>query len=139
MKKQKCKNRREKISSERMTIPVHKNFAPTSPYAQFMKNMEIARRYAEQNGLESPEEADDFDCDEDFDPTSPWELEFDPVAGKEVPKEIAAETRRAKQQFDAQVASQKKKPAKRPASYWKQKREKLMTEEEYLDSLNQDK
>lgn len=34
----------------------------------------------EAEGLETPEEADDFDVDDDVDPTSPYEHNFDPVA-----------------------------------------------------------
>lgn len=33
-----------------------------------------------QAGYETPEEADDFDVDDDFDPTSPYEHNFDPPA-----------------------------------------------------------
>lgn len=34
-------------------------------------------RDVELNGEETFEEADDFDCDDDFDPASPWEEVFD--------------------------------------------------------------
>lgn len=34
--------------------------------------------------FETPEEADDFDVDDDFDPTSPYEHSFDPPATPEV-------------------------------------------------------
>ena len=34
-------------------------------------------RHAADEGHETFEEADDFDVDDDFDPTSPWELNYD--------------------------------------------------------------
>lgn len=42
----------------------------------------LLRREAESAGLETPEEADDFDVDEDPEPQSPYEHDFDnlPVA-----------------------------------------------------------
>lgn len=38
--------------------------------------------YAALHGHESFEEAEDFDVDEDFDPSTPYEEEFDPILGK---------------------------------------------------------
>lgn len=40
--------------------------------------------HAEMHGAESFEEADDFDIEEDFDPTTPYETQFDPVIGKDI-------------------------------------------------------
>lgn len=42
-----------------------------------MIRTEASIRAADQ-GMETWEEADDFDVDDDFDPTSPWEMNFDP-------------------------------------------------------------
>lgn len=47
---------------------------------QFIRN-EISRNAAEQ-GMESFEEANDFDVGEDFDPTTPYEEHFDPETGE---------------------------------------------------------
>lgn len=40
--------------------------------------------YAAMHGHETFEEADDLEIDEDFDPSTPYELEFDPVLGREI-------------------------------------------------------
>jgi hypothetical protein len=40
--------------------------------------------YAAMHGKETFEEADDLEIDEEFDPSSPFELEFDPVLGREI-------------------------------------------------------
>lgn len=41
-------------------------------------------RHAESQGFESFEESDDFDVDDDFDPTTPYEADFDPPTEKVV-------------------------------------------------------
>lgn len=43
---------------------------------------------AAADGYESFEEADDFDVGDDYDPSSPHEMVFDPLVSKEVPREI---------------------------------------------------
>lgn len=49
-------------------------------------------RQAEAEGFETMEEADDFDVDDDFDPTTPFELPFEPdVPWPADPRVIAAE------------------------------------------------
>lgn len=42
---------------------------------------EHQRLQAQGEDYESPEEAEDFDVDDDFDPQSPWEENFDPLEG----------------------------------------------------------
>lgn len=41
-------------------------------------------QYAAIHGHETFEEAEDFDIEDDLDPSTPYELEFDPVLGKEL-------------------------------------------------------
>lgn len=41
-------------------------------------------QYAALHGHETFEEAEDFDIEDDLDPSTPYELEFDPVLGKEL-------------------------------------------------------
>lgn len=41
-------------------------------------------QYAAMHGEETFEEADDFDIEDDVDPTTPYEVEFDPVLGKDI-------------------------------------------------------
>lgn len=40
--------------------------------------------HAAASGMETFEEAEDFDVEDDFDPTTPYEVFFDPVLGKEI-------------------------------------------------------
>lgn len=40
--------------------------------------------YAELHGHETFADADDLEVDDDFDPSSPFELEFDPILGREI-------------------------------------------------------
>lgn len=52
--------------------------------------MRTASYLAKTQGYETLEESEDFDCgDDDFDPKSPWEMQFDPTAGKEITKQEA--------------------------------------------------
>lgn len=47
---------------------------------------------AEEQGYESFEEADDFDVeDDDYDPETPFEMDFDPVLGREVSPQMIAD------------------------------------------------
>lgn len=53
----------------------------TEPLAQQIKRMIREERLAQElakQGIETFEEADDFDVGDDFDPTSPYEETFDP-------------------------------------------------------------
>lgn len=47
--------------------------------------------YAAAQGRETFEESEDFDVDDEFDPRTPYEAEFDPILGREVtPAEVVA-------------------------------------------------
>lgn len=50
---------------------------------------EQLRLAAESAGVETFEEADDFDVGDDYDPTSPYEEVFEPMPTRDVPQEIA--------------------------------------------------
>ncbi len=41
-------------------------------------------RNADEKGFETFDEAEDFDVDDEIDPNSPFEMEFDPVLGRDV-------------------------------------------------------
>lgn len=59
-------------------------------------------RQAEAEGFETMEEADDFDVDDDFDPTTPFELPFEPdVPWPADPRVVAAEQAALAAQADA--------------------------------------
>lgn len=63
-----------------MAPPVGYRRAPTM--AEIIRQQiqgEALARAAREMGKESWEEADDFDIGDDYDPTSPWEEQFDPV------------------------------------------------------------
>lgn len=40
--------------------------------------------YAAMHGHETFEEAEDFEIEDDFDPSTPYEVDFDPVLGREI-------------------------------------------------------
>lgn len=55
-------------------------FVPMKPLHEQIREMVLREigSQAEINGMETPEEADDFEVGDDFDPSSPWELDFEP-------------------------------------------------------------
>lgn len=59
----------------------------------------ISRQAAEQ-GFETFEESEDFDVDDEFDPSTPYETFFDPVLGREItPQEFQANQEAYRQQY----------------------------------------
>lgn len=76
-----------------------------------MVRSEALRFHAEQTGHETFEEADDFDIGDDFDPRSPYEVDFEPPA--------VADIRRAVEEARAAPATtppgKGKKPVKTPS------------------------
>lgn len=68
---------REKPNPVPLQPPVGYKKQPT--IAEQMRMMiKQASLEAAQAGAETEEEANDFDVDEEYDPTSPWEHDFDP-------------------------------------------------------------
>lgn len=57
-----------------------------------MLRQELLARELAAQGFDTMEEADDFDVDDDFDPTSPWEERFDPQLDLEQHRAEQAET-----------------------------------------------
>lgn len=55
-----------------------------------MIRSDALRRAAAQVGAETEEEADDFDVGDDYDPTSPYEYDFDPAVRAEAKPEPGA-------------------------------------------------
>lgn len=69
-------------------------FVPQKPIHEQIRDMVVAQLSAQaaEAGEETMEEADDFDVGEDFDPHSPYELDFEPTeAWPGRPDIIAAE------------------------------------------------
>lgn len=56
-----------------------------------MVRSEALRYHAETSGHETFEEADDFDCGDDFDPRSPYEVDFEPPAVEAIRRRVEAE------------------------------------------------
>lgn len=65
------------------TVPLHLQIRE-------MVRSEALRMAAEAAGAETFEEADDFDVDDDFDPTTPYENDFDPPL-KEIREDVERE------------------------------------------------
>lgn len=87
----------EKLDSTPMQPPLGYN--PQPSMFDVMKDMiRREREQLEREGFETPEEADDFDIDDDVDPESPYEHSFDPPAEperlpqNELPKEAPPQT-----------------------------------------------
>lgn len=72
-------NGAEILSSVPMDPPI--GFNPQPSMFDVMR-AQMAQYHADlaKQGYETPEEADDFDVDDDFDPSSPYEHNFDPPA-----------------------------------------------------------
>lgn len=66
--------------------------------AEFQAMLRTASYLAKNEGFETLEESEDFDV-EDYDPTSPWELQFDPYAGKEITRQEAQFLERQRTEF----------------------------------------
>ncbi|QXP07906.1 MAG: hypothetical protein [Arizlama microvirus] len=84
---------------------------------------------AANEGHETWEEADDFDVGDDFDPSSPHELIFDPELGKELPQEIKRELDASRKQFDEEIVKQRKEKAP-PAAKKKAKKPEVVDDDE---------
>lgn len=79
----------EVLNSTPMQPPIGYNPQP-SMFDVMRKMIHDHQAELAQAGLETPEEADDFDVDDDFDPTSPYEHNFDPPASSsEVPPQAS--------------------------------------------------
>lgn len=74
----------EILDSTPMEPPLGYNPQP-SMFDVMRKMISDRERELKAAGFETPEEADDFDVADDFDPSSPYEHDFDPPAPPEVP------------------------------------------------------
>lgn len=63
-----------------LAIPAHVKFIERDHIRDIIRQ-ELSR-HAQQEDFETWEESDDFDCDDDYDPTSPYEEQFDPDSGR---------------------------------------------------------
>lgn len=112
-------SRNEKLTSSGAEI---NNDPPVAVPANYKRPLTLAEQVrlmcrtqlsqmAANEGQETWEEADDFDVGDDYDPSSPHELIFDPELGKELPQEIKRELDNSRRQFDEEVVKQRKEKA----------------------------
>lgn len=126
MKKRQPARRHEFTDPNPMTLPVKFQKPPTLA-EQIARYMGAHDRYQDQ-GEESPEEADDFGDDDEDEPRSPHELVFDPLLNREIPvyEKILLDKGRAK--FEAELAEKVK--ADKAAAAATQQAKKLIAAEQ---------
>lgn len=74
------KSGREKVDPVPVAPPVGYKKQPSMvELVRDMIKSEKLRQEAESAGMESFEDADDFDVEDDYDPTTPYEEEYDPI------------------------------------------------------------
>lgn len=73
--------------------------------AEFQMMLRTASYLAKNEGYETLEESEDFDVEE-YDPTSPWEMEFDPIAGKEITRQEAEFLNQQREAFTAKFGKE---------------------------------
>jgi len=74
---------REVLDTAPMALPVKFNHEPSMAEMVQQQIRVFMSQEADKKGMETFEEAEDFDVDDDYDPSSPWELDFDPVEQKQ--------------------------------------------------------
>lgn len=77
---------------------------PPSLHEMIAKYVRAASEDAKNRDMDTFEEADDFEVGDDYDPQSPWEMEFDPLLGKEVTRAEKAYLDQQRSLFDAQLS-----------------------------------
>lgn len=111
----------EKVDPKPAGIPVGFQRPPTlqEQVQRFIRH-EMSQAAA-NGGLETWEEADDFDVGDDYDPSSPHELVFDPELGKEITKDQQRYVAQSRKKFDEEVVAARKKQAEKPEPKAKKK------------------
>lgn len=106
--------RREAKGNDRVSIPVGMK-RPKTLHEQISEVLRSSRIRAEFDnaGIETFEEADDFDVGDDFDPATPYEMHFDSDLGKEITNEEKAYVDEGRKKFDASVQQAKKRVVKK--------------------------
>lgn len=92
----------ELLDPKPMAVPI--GFEKPEPIEAKMQRLirDHMSRIAEENGYETFEDAEDFDIidDDTWDPSSDWELHYDPVLNKEIPKQEKEFLDKHRQDFD---------------------------------------
>lgn len=73
--------------------------------AEFQMMLRTASYLAKHEGYETLEESEDFDV-EDFDPHSPWEMQYDPTAGREITRHEADFLKQQREAFTAKFGKE---------------------------------
>lgn len=102
---------KHKPSQREVPVGFHRPPSINEMIALYVRN-EVSRRAAEA-GYETFEEADDFDVGEEDQFESPYEVEFDPLTGKEVYKQERRIMDEAGREFDAMLSQRQKAQAER--------------------------
>lgn len=95
---------REVLDPTPVAIPV--GFQKPESLAETIRRLvrtEEFRRAVERQGMETFEEADDFEVGEDYDPSSPYETQFDPGLNREVTNAEAELLNAARKEFDRRL------------------------------------
>ena len=119
MSKRLDKNGHETLSNEPMAIPAGFKIPETlAEQVQRLVRSSTIQHEAAQAGFETFEEADDFDVGDDFDPSTPYELTFDPILQKDIsPDDFIRNNQQYKKQYEKalqeQTISTPEKPPKK--------------------------
>lgn len=105
----------EDIDPTPIELPIHMTLPPTlqQQMAAMIRSQEFAQAIAAR-GFETAEEADDFDVGDDYDPSSPHELHWDPDVQAEVPRDVKVHLDRARSTFDDAVKKSRSKKKEDP-------------------------
>lgn len=105
MKKRRNPVRRHEVTDPNpMTLPVKFQKPPTLA-EQIARYMGAHERYAAEHGEETPEEADDFNVEDEDAPESPHELVYDELLNRELPRYEKVLLDQGRRKFDAELQS----------------------------------
>lgn len=123
------KNERETLDPTPVEMPLGMH-RPLSIQETIAKYIQTANYVAQMSGAETFEEAEDFDVDDEMDPSSPWEREFDPLSGKEMYRGERRFMDQSRAEFDRQYAERLKNAPKKTPKKSKKASEDLEAEED---------
>lgn len=107
----------EKLDPTPMEVPISLRAAETleQKIARMLHSAEIRKDFI-NNGVETFEEADDFDVGDDYDPSSPYEQDFDVARIQEIDKGVVQAPVKPPRQPDPapknKIVEEKPKPKK---------------------------
>nr|QJB20639.1 MAG: hypothetical protein [Microvirus sp.] len=106
---------REVLDDTPLAPPVGFTEQPSmAEYIRMMVQSERLRQEAEEAGMETFEESEDFDVDDDFDPTTPYENDFDPDISE---LKSAVEEEKQRKKAPSQEPKKKSVDGDKPSSF----------------------